>query len=178
MATGLRAIAKAVESPPAPTGARASSRPYLCGGTSTRCQAGSVRALARKRQTQRGSAKATASRLVSTYPFDRWIQKYHPDVPFERYADDAICHCKSEAQARLLMQELETRLAECKLALHVSGGVKPRINGGARLSELLNNKGACVAPLLLMRDGRQKAASPGSRLWLEGRRSSRIKSWI
>jgi hypothetical protein len=28
MAAGLRAIAKAVESPPAPVGARASSRPY------------------------------------------------------------------------------------------------------------------------------------------------------
>jgi hypothetical protein len=28
MVAGLRAIAKAVESPPAPTGARASSRPY------------------------------------------------------------------------------------------------------------------------------------------------------
>lgn len=31
MVAGLRAIAKAVESPPAPTGARASSRPYLRG---------------------------------------------------------------------------------------------------------------------------------------------------
>jgi hypothetical protein len=31
MVAGLRAIAKAVESPPAPTGARASSRPYRRG---------------------------------------------------------------------------------------------------------------------------------------------------
>jgi len=31
MVAGLRAIAKAVESPPVPTGARASSRPYLRG---------------------------------------------------------------------------------------------------------------------------------------------------
>ncbi len=31
MVAGLRAIAKAVELPPAPTGARASSRPYLRG---------------------------------------------------------------------------------------------------------------------------------------------------
>ena len=31
MVAGLRAIAKAVESPPAPTSARASSRPYLRG---------------------------------------------------------------------------------------------------------------------------------------------------
>ena len=32
MVAGLRAIAKAVESPPAPTGARASSRPYRRAG--------------------------------------------------------------------------------------------------------------------------------------------------
>ena len=32
MVAGLRAIAKAVELPPAPAGARASSRPYLRGG--------------------------------------------------------------------------------------------------------------------------------------------------
>ncbi|KAI3603867.1 Retron-type RNA-directed DNA polymerase (plasmid) [Cupriavidus necator H850] len=56
--------------------------------------------------------------LFLHYAFDRWMQKYHPDVPFERYADDAICHCESEAQALLLRQELERRLAECKLALH------------------------------------------------------------
>jgi putative transposase len=37
------------------------------GEMSTRNHAGSVRALARKRQQQRGSAKATVSRLVSTY---------------------------------------------------------------------------------------------------------------
>ena len=56
--------------------------------------------------------------LFLHYAFDRWMQKSYPDVPFERYADDAICHCKSEAQARRLKQELEARLAECKLDLH------------------------------------------------------------
>nr|WP_256441905.1 MULTISPECIES: reverse transcriptase domain-containing protein [unclassified Cupriavidus] len=52
------------------------------------------------------------------YVFDRWMQKYHPEVPFERYADDAICHGKSEAHARSLKQELEVRMAECLLELH------------------------------------------------------------
>jgi hypothetical protein len=49
-----------------------SARWVLCGGTSTRDHAGSVRALARKRQQPRGSAKATVSRLVSTY-----LNDYH-----------------------------------------------------------------------------------------------------
>lgn len=27
---------------------------------------------------------------------DMWMQRNHPDLPFERYADDAICHCRTE----------------------------------------------------------------------------------
>jgi RNA-directed DNA polymerase len=52
------------------------------------------------------------------YAFDRWMEKHHPDVLFERYADDAVYHCQSEAQALLLRQELEAWLAGCTLALH------------------------------------------------------------
>lgn len=43
-----------------------SARRVLTGGTSTRGHAGSVRSPARKRRLRQGSAKATASRLVST----------------------------------------------------------------------------------------------------------------
>ena len=73
-----------------------SARRVLLGETSSRSQVGSVRALARKRQQQRGSAKATASRLVSTIPFDVWMARQYPHLPFERYADDAIVHCRTE----------------------------------------------------------------------------------
>ena len=38
--------------------------------------------------------------------------------PFERYADDAICHCRSEEQATALRASLEKRFAECGLTLH------------------------------------------------------------
>jgi RNA-directed DNA polymerase len=67
---------------------------------------------------QGGVVSPVLANLFLHYAFDRWMQKSYPDVPFERYADDAICHCKSEAQARRLKQELEARLAECKLDLH------------------------------------------------------------
>ncbi|MFC4523823.1 reverse transcriptase domain-containing protein [Cupriavidus pinatubonensis] len=67
---------------------------------------------------QGGVVSPLLANLFLHYAFDRWMQKHHPDVPFARYADDVICHCKSEAQARLLKQGLETRLAECKLDLH------------------------------------------------------------
>ena len=45
-------------------------------------------------------------------------QREYPDIPFERYADDVICHCRSEAQARELLQAIEARMAACKLRLH------------------------------------------------------------
>lgn len=56
--------------------------------------------------------------LFLHYAFDRWMQENHSEIPFERYADDAICHCRDEAQARSLREALQTRLAACKLELH------------------------------------------------------------
>jgi group II intron reverse transcriptase/maturase len=50
--------------------------------------------------------------------FDLWMQRTFPGVPFERYADDAICHCGSEAEALALRQALDRRFAECGLELH------------------------------------------------------------
>jgi len=46
------------------------------------------------------------------------MQRTFPGVPFERYADDAICHCGSEAEALALRQALDWRFAECGLELH------------------------------------------------------------
>ncbi|MFW5758896.1 MAG: group II intron reverse transcriptase/maturase, partial [Bacteroidota bacterium] len=31
--------------------------------------------------------------------FDNWMAKYHPEKPFERYADDIVVHCMTEKQA-------------------------------------------------------------------------------
>jgi RNA-directed DNA polymerase len=50
--------------------------------------------------------------------FDDWMRKTHPDVPFERYADDAVVHCKTEKQAQAVRRSIEKRLAQCKLELH------------------------------------------------------------
>jgi RNA-directed DNA polymerase len=50
--------------------------------------------------------------------FDDWMRTTHPDVPFERYADDAIAHCRTEAQAHAVLRSIEKRLNQCKLELH------------------------------------------------------------
>ncbi len=58
------------------------------------------------------------------YAFDEWMRRHHPYIPFERYADDAVMHCKSEKQARFIKDKVEQRLRECGLELHP---VKTRI---------------------------------------------------
>jgi RNA-directed DNA polymerase len=46
------------------------------------------------------------------------MKRENPGIPFERYADDAVCHCKSEAQAEQLKQALNARMKEVGLELH------------------------------------------------------------
>ena len=52
------------------------------------------------------------------YAFDEWMRKNQPSIPFERYADDIIVHCKNEKQAQWLREVMERRLSQCKLELH------------------------------------------------------------
>jgi group II intron reverse transcriptase/maturase len=75
--------------------------------------------VSRERGTPQGSVVSPVlANLFLHYAFDQWMQREHPDIPFERYADDAICHCRSEAQAQKLRYALELRFAECQLQLH------------------------------------------------------------
>jgi RNA-directed DNA polymerase len=46
------------------------------------------------------------------------MMRTYPHIPFERYADDAICHCKTAVEAEALRSALADRLAACKLVLH------------------------------------------------------------
>ena len=50
--------------------------------------------------------------------FDKWMDRENPHVPFERYADDIICHCQTDDEARRLWRRVENRLAGCGLTLH------------------------------------------------------------
>jgi group II intron reverse transcriptase/maturase len=44
---------------------------------------------------QGGVISPLLANLFLHYAFDMWMAREFPDVPFERYADDAICHCLS-----------------------------------------------------------------------------------
>ena len=50
--------------------------------------------------------------------FDKWMEKNHPEKPFERYADDVVVHCKTEKQAIFVLSQIRQRLCNCKLTLH------------------------------------------------------------
>lgn len=67
---------------------------------------------------QGGVVSPILANLFLHYAFDRWMREQHPAVPFERYADDVICHCSSEAHAYALQAALEARLTSCRLELH------------------------------------------------------------
>ena len=54
----------------------------------------------------------------ATHPFDMWMRREYRQVPFERYADDAICHCRTQEQAQQLESDLRRRFEDCKLELH------------------------------------------------------------
>jgi RNA-directed DNA polymerase len=67
---------------------------------------------------QGGVISPILANLFLHHAFDFWMKKHCPYIPFERYADDVICHCKSEEQARWLKAALERRFVLCKLTLH------------------------------------------------------------
>jgi RNA-directed DNA polymerase len=52
------------------------------------------------------------------YAFDTWMGREYPGCPFERYADDIVAHCDSEAQARELRDSIARRLGALGLELH------------------------------------------------------------
>ena len=67
---------------------------------------------------QGGVISPILANLFLHYAFDMWMARTYPHIPFERYADDAICHCKSAEEAQALWSALADRFAACKLVLH------------------------------------------------------------
>ena len=67
---------------------------------------------------QGGVISPLLANLFLHYAFDRWVQAEHPEVPFERYADDVVCHCRTKHEAERFLAALGERLSACGLSLH------------------------------------------------------------
>ena len=67
---------------------------------------------------QGGVISPLLANLFLHYAFDAWAKRELPKVPFCRYADDGLLHCKSKRQAEFVLQKLASRLVECGLEIH------------------------------------------------------------
>lgn len=67
---------------------------------------------------QGGVVSPLLANLYLHVAFDEWMRKYHPEKPFERYADDVVVHCKTEKQAQFMLRQIRQRMKSCFLALH------------------------------------------------------------
>jgi RNA-directed DNA polymerase len=73
---------------------------------------------------QGGVISPLLANLFLHYAFDLWMRRIFPSTQFERYADDAVVHCRSERQAQAVLEAIRGRFEQCGLELHP---VKTRI---------------------------------------------------
>jgi RNA-directed DNA polymerase len=67
---------------------------------------------------QGGVVSPVLANLFMHYAFDVWMTRTHPGVPWCRYADDGLAHCRTEQESQAIMAALSARLAECGLQMH------------------------------------------------------------
>jgi RNA-directed DNA polymerase len=67
---------------------------------------------------QGGVVSPILSNAFLHYAFDLWMTRTYPDLPWCRYADDGLIHCRNEYEATAVKAALQVRLAECHLELH------------------------------------------------------------
>jgi RNA-directed DNA polymerase len=67
---------------------------------------------------QGGVVSPILMNLFMHYAFDSWMKRTYPQCPFARYADDAVVHCRTQAQAEAVMRSIALRLEECGLTMH------------------------------------------------------------
>ncbi len=67
---------------------------------------------------QGGVISPVLANLFLHYAFDRYMEVMFAGVPWVRYADDAVIHCRTEQEAQEILRRLHTRMHSCKLELH------------------------------------------------------------
>lgn len=67
---------------------------------------------------QGGVLSPLLANLFLHYAFDVWMRRTYPNVQFERFADDAIVHCRSKSEAEEVLGSIRDRFVQCGLELH------------------------------------------------------------
>ena len=67
---------------------------------------------------QGGVISPLLSNLFLHYAFDLWMQRNFAQCPFERFADDAVVHCRSKGEAQTVLEAIRGRFEQCHLELH------------------------------------------------------------
>jgi hypothetical protein len=104
---------------------------------------------------QGGVVSPILANLFMHYTFDLWMARTHPDLPWCRYADDGLVHCRTEQEAETLKAELHARLMVCRLEMHPTKTKVVYCKDGNRQGEYRNVKfdflGYCFRPRLVRR---------------------------
>src|SRR5450756_2481130 len=67
---------------------------------------------------QGGVISPVMANLFLHYAFDAWMGREHPELPWCRYADDGLVHCRTLEEAEAVKAALQKRVAECGLEMH------------------------------------------------------------
>lgn len=67
---------------------------------------------------QGGVISPLLANLFLHYAFDKWMGREYRSQPFERYADDIVCHCSRMSDAVRLKEKLKLRLLEVGLSMN------------------------------------------------------------
>jgi group II intron reverse transcriptase/maturase len=99
---------------------------------------------------QGGVVSPILANLFMHYAFDVWMTRTHSELPWCRYADDGLVHCRTEQEAEALKAELQARLAECHLEMHPTKTKVVYCKDGKRKGKYPNVKfdflGYCFRP--------------------------------
>ena len=102
---------------------------------------------------QGGVVSPLLANLFLHYAFDLWMARTHPELPWCRYADDGLVHCRTEQEAQTIMVELQARLAECHLEMHPTKTKIVYCKDGSRKGKYPNRSfdflGYCFRPRLV-----------------------------
>jgi group II intron reverse transcriptase/maturase len=89
---------------------------------------------------QGGVVSPVLANLFMHCTFDVRMAQECPDLPWCRYADDGLVHCRTEAEARTIKAKLASRLAECHLEMHPEKTNIVYCKDGNRRGEYPNTK--------------------------------------